>query len=102
MDTKESERHESTPPPYSAKGSGVDQPPAYAPPTSYKIGAHTFTDPLVQVQELKAHLALLRAFKDLRATVEKGEFEFAFWPQSVKELNPQQTRAWFVGLAVDR
>ena len=89
---------ESRPPAYSV---GDDhQPPKYSPPTSFVIGTKTLAEPLVHVNELKTHLALLRAFKVLRTTVE--ESKATEWPELVQPLDPQQRWAWFVGLAVDR
>lgn len=89
---------QSKPPAYSDTSS--DQPPAYTPPSAFVIGSRTLTHPLVQIQELKAHLSLLRAFKNLRTVVEDGKV--AEWPEVVRMLDPQQRWAWFVGLAVDR
>lgn len=100
MDTKEKIMdwdQESKPPSYSAGDVGL---PAYSPPTSFTIGTKTLASPLVQVQELKTHLSLLRAFKSLRTTVEEGKV--AKWPEIVHGLDPQRRWAWFVGLAVDR
>ena len=94
------------PPAYSPKGapssSSTADPPPYAPPRTYTVGTHTLAAPLVQPRELRAHLALLRAFAGLRATVARGAFEFAFWPALVDELDAAQRWAWVVGLAVDR
>ena len=81
------------PPPY-------DQLPAYTPPENLTVGSKTFSTPLVHVDELKAHLCLLRAFKSLRTTVEAGDV--ADWLGAVRMLDRHQRWAWFVGLAVDR
>lgn len=77
-----------------------DQLPAYRPPEHFTIGSKTFSTPLVQTSELKAHLCLLRAFKSLREAVESGDV--TDWPETVKMLDRHQRWAWFVGLAVDR
>ena len=77
-----------------------DSPPDYSPPTSYRIGSQTLLSPLVQVAELRAHLSLLRAFKNLRNDVE--EANAAKLPEGTRTLDQRQRWAWFVGLAVDR
>lgn len=104
MDAKEDSKlsaDSGAPPAYSA-GSAArhDQPPAYTPPSSFKVGQRTLTSPLVHADELKVHLSLLRAFKRLRTTVEAGEV--AAWPELVRKLEAPQRWAWFIGLAVDR
>ena len=55
---------------------------------------------MVSVEELRAHLCLLREFKDLRTLVEGGQI--AEWPAMVQSWAPEQRWAWFVGLAVER
>ena len=87
------------PPAYSATAPD-DGPLAYTAPTSWTVGAKTLSRPLVRVGELRAHLALLRAFRDLRTLVEDGQI--AEWPDVVRLLDPSQRWIWFVGLAVDR
>lgn len=95
------------PPAYSAK---AEQPPAYPPayshaPVSHSIGGKTLTAPLVQVQDLKAHLCLLRAFKNLRIAVEADPgtgSQTSHWPELAKKLDGPRRWTWFLGLAVDR
>ncbi|GJE98082.1 hypothetical protein PsYK624_143040 [Phanerochaete sordida] len=77
-----------------------DAPPPYRPPTSYSVGEHTLPNPLVSPEELRAHLCLLRAFRDLRTVVEGGQI--GEWPAMVRAWTPEQRWAWFVGLAVER
>ncbi|GJE98075.1 hypothetical protein PsYK624_142970 [Phanerochaete sordida] len=85
------------PPAYSSAGETL---PSYRPPTSYKVGTRTLTRPLVQIPEVKAHLCLLRAFRDLRMLVEDGQI--AEWPAAARMFAPSARWAWFVGLAVER
>ncbi|GBE89582.1 hypothetical protein SCP_1602450 [Sparassis crispa] len=84
-------------PSYTSVDTRID-PPAYTAPSAYRIGGTTLGTPLVHLHHLRAHLALLRAFKVLRSAVEGapglglegGKMEgTAKW-------------AWFVGLAVER
>lgn len=58
-----------SPPSYTAT---ENPPPEYTPPSNYDIGGQALHQPFVSVEQLKAHLALLRAFKDLRTIVEEG------------------------------
>ncbi|KIP02262.1 hypothetical protein PHLGIDRAFT_112238, partial [Phlebiopsis gigantea 11061_1 CR5-6] len=88
------------PPAYSESATAPNDPIVYDAPTSWAVGAKTLARPLVRVGELKAHLALLRAFKALRTLVEDGQI--AEWPDVVRLLDPSQRWIWFVGLAVDR
>ncbi|KAI0791997.1 hypothetical protein C8Q75DRAFT_805043 [Abortiporus biennis] len=77
-------------------------PPTYIAPSSYQIGLNILPKPLVSTEELKAHLALLRAFKLLRETVkERTAFELGL-PPAAHALEKDQRWAWFVGLAVER
>ena len=73
---------------------------AHMPPSSYEISSQTLTSPLAEITELRAHLGLSRAFKDLRNRVEQAESSEL--PEETSILDKQQRRAWFVGLAVDR
>lgn len=105
MDSKDSKgktAEEEEPPAYSPAlaASSSDRPPAYQSPSSYRVGSQKLKNPLVQVHELKAHLCLLRAFRNLRTVVEDGKI--AEWPEIPRMWAPSQRWAWFVGLAVER
>ncbi|GBE89584.1 hypothetical protein SCP_1602470 [Sparassis crispa] len=72
--------------------------PTCVAPTAYRIGGVTLEAPRVELDHLRAHLALLRTFKSLRTLIEDAA-----------ELGLQGLRmgttarwAWFVGLAVER
>jgi hypothetical protein len=92
----------SSPPSYSASSQlANDLPPAYTFPTSFKIGRKRTDCALVNTDQLKGHLALLRAFYGLRLQVEEGKDHRL--PQSVRDTDSAERRwAWFVGLAVER
>src|ERR1700690_3761477 len=62
-----------------------DLPPAYTFPTSFNIGSRQTSNLLVTPDELKGHLALLRAFYGLRLQVEEGKDDR--FPQSVRETD---------------
>lgn len=79
--------------------------------TPYIIGGQTLEAPLVTIQQVKAHLCLLRAFKDLRAAVEATPTELdksqlpygtSEWPELVKKLDGPSRWIWFLGIAVDK
>lgn len=88
------------PPPAYASATDNDTPPAYSPPSSYNIGGQTLSAPLVTVEQLKAHLSLLRAFKNLRTVIEEGKDPRI--PEYARGLESIPRWGWFVGLAVER
>ena len=73
-------------------------PPTYTAPTQFSIGSHITPEPLVNIPQIKAHLALLHAFAELKNEVE-GLKEGAI-PQMPADL--ERRWAWFVALAVQR
>lgn len=90
------------PPSYDAANSS-EEPPAYQPPTTFLIGAHKVDASLVQIKDLKLHLALLRAFTELRTQVENQTgAAAAHFPEEAKQLSPERRWTWFVHLAVER
>lgn len=79
-----------------------ESPPAYQAPSVYRVGLSSLSNPLVTIPQLKAHLALLRAFKELRTTVQDTDAKVLGLPVIVVELTPDKRWTWFVGLAVER
>ncbi|EPQ58878.1 hypothetical protein GLOTRDRAFT_125199 [Gloeophyllum trabeum ATCC 11539] len=87
-----------TPDPISAE---IDlPPPAYALPKTYKIGEKKTDRPLVDIYQLKLHLRLLRAFHDLRISVQN--VDSTSLPLGVEKLNRSERWSWFLHLAVER
>ncbi|KAF8885822.1 hypothetical protein BD779DRAFT_1611906 [Infundibulicybe gibba] len=91
------------PPSYSASEKTLpdNPPPAYVFPETFKIGTSTIKEPVVRVPQLKGHLALLKAFVDLRVQI--GDLDAA----TVRNLphiptDKERRWTWFVGLAVER
>ena len=78
--------------------------PPNAFPSSFSIGSHKLTKPLVSIEHVKAHLALLGAFAALRERIETCVPEEL--PDSARGLlnTPEAPRrwVWFVTLAVER
>ncbi|KAJ7684433.1 hypothetical protein DFH06DRAFT_1073106 [Mycena polygramma] len=95
--TSVDEQHQSADAPPGPQGTST--PPAYLIPKAFPIGVGRVTKPLLDVSQIKDHLALLDAFAQLKLSVESmsADPEIPYLP-SGKELR----WAWFVGLAVER
>ncbi|KAI0339604.1 hypothetical protein BDW22DRAFT_1335746 [Trametopsis cervina] len=78
-----------------------EPPPDYTPPSLYRVGGKVVTEPFTDVEQLKAHLALLRAFKTLRTAVEDDAERKL--PQQIQDLQQPALR-WssVVALAAER
>ena len=87
-------------PAYSASAGAEEKPPAYTPPSSFTVGLQVLTAPLVTIEQLKAHLSLLGAFKQLRTVLDEGADPRI--PEYAQSLEPIARWGWFVNLAVDR
>lgn len=74
----------------------------YSGASSYRIGDKALKRSFVSISQIKAHLALLRAFKKLRTTVQESDAKSLNLPPVVKELTEEKRWTWFVGLAVER
>ena len=88
------------PPPSYSIDRRTEAPPEYFAGETYTIGGFTLDTPLVRQSHVKAHLCLLRAIIDLKATIEAGDDPRI--PPAAKALPYAQRWAWFVGLAVER
>ena len=86
------------PPGYSER---LEFPPDYsASATHHTIGGQKLFSPLIRHSHIQAHLCLLRAIYNMRATILSGEDKRI--PQEAMKLDATQRWAWFVGLAVER
>ena len=88
------------PPEYPKQSGPAEVPPNYSTGSRYVIGGKTLSEPLVRISHVKAHLALLGAIRELRATIEAGRDPRI--PKDALGLFPTQRWAWFAGLAVER
>ncbi|KAF8549934.1 hypothetical protein OG21DRAFT_1447248 [Imleria badia] len=70
------------------------------PPAYYVVGAQRAQRPLVSPQHVKGHIRLLRAFYNLRITVEDGKDRRIPWYAMKMEKDARWR--WFVHLAVER
>jgi hypothetical protein len=88
------------PPAYTTADNTTDNPgqPTYTAPTTFSIGSQLIPEPLVNIAQIKAHLALLHAFAEFKREVE-GLQEGTI-PQMPADL--KRKWAWFVSLAVQR
>ncbi|EIW76428.1 hypothetical protein CONPUDRAFT_168971 [Coniophora puteana RWD-64-598 SS2] len=66
----------------------------------FKIGNHETSGPLVSTTQVKAYLRLLRAFHQLKVSVEDDENKKL--PRFAMEMDKISRWTWFVTLAVDR
>ena len=93
---------EPIPPAYSATAdNNVESPdvppPTYTAPTQFNIGARRTSEPLVNISQLKGHLALLHAFAELKRQVEGLQERIPEMPADL-----ERRWAWFIALAVER
>ena len=72
--------------------------PAYTAPSQFLIGTSWTGSPLVSVQQIKGHLALLGKFADLKNKVEDNAQNASLHIPKEKE----RYWRWFVALAVER
>ncbi|KAF8816814.1 hypothetical protein BYT27DRAFT_7333232 [Phlegmacium glaucopus] len=72
-------------------------PPTYIAPTQFKIGFEGTQEPLVNISQVKGHLALLHAFAELKKQVEGLQEAIPHMPADL-----ERRWAWFVALAVER
>ena len=79
------------------KGGDLDAPPGYTFPSKFSVGGKLTEGPLVDIPSIKGHLALLRAFADLKEQVEGTAFEIPYVPE-----DGEAKWAWFVGMAAER
>lgn len=72
-------------------------PPIYTPPMQFNIGSQRTPEPLVNIFQVKSHLALLHAFAELKKQVED-------LTEAIPQMPADHERrwAWFVALAVQR
>ena len=69
---------------------------------SFKIGAKTLAEPLVNVEQVKSYLSLLRAFKLLRSSVQESTDTNYHQNSVAGQLSKEKRWIWFVGCSVER
>ena len=105
---------ETSPPQYTAHDAGPSKngsgdspaPPSYhLEQLRLPVGGRVPKDPFVSVSQLKIHLGLLRAFRELRDRVtnlEANQDARDKLPSLAQELEPQERWTWFLELALER
>ncbi|TFY79965.1 hypothetical protein EWM64_g4047 [Hericium alpestre] len=88
------------PPEATPSASSGATPSAAALPATLRVGGRMVKATLVDPEDVKVHLGLLRAFWELRQTVEVRLD--ARFPPFARTMHPEQRWAWFVTLAVER
>jgi len=103
-----------SPPRYTAHGAGPstsasdDQPappPYYLEEVRFPVGGKVPKNSFVTVPQLKAHLGLLRAFRELKDRVtdlEANQDVRDKLPPLAQELGPEDRWTWFLELALER
>ena len=80
-------------------------PPRYLERIRFPVGGKTPKGPFVTISQLKAHLGLLRAFRELKNRVtdlETNRDTRDKLPSLARELESQQRWVWFLELALER
>ena len=80
-------------------------PPYYLEPIRFPVGGKVPKDSFVTVPQLKTHLGLLRAFRELKDRVidlDANQDVRDKLPPLAQELGPQERWTWFLELALER
>lgn len=80
-------------------------PPYYFAQIRFPVGGVVPEEPFVTIPQLKAHLGLLRAFRELNNRItdlEASQDLRAKLPSLAQELRPQERWIWFLELALER
>ena len=101
---------EAAPPQYTAPSTSTPDdcsspPPYYPGEIPLPVGGDAPNDSFVTAAQLKAHLGLLRAFRELKDRVtnlEANQDVRNKLPQLAQELAPQDRWTWFLELALER
>lgn len=89
----------------STSGGQFTLPPRYLERIRFPVGGKTPKGPFVTISQLKAHLGLLRAFRELKNRVTDLETNRDTRDKLsllARELEPQQRWVWFLELALER
>lgn len=77
-------------------------PPEYISQSQFRVGKGVTTAPFVTPSQLKAHLGLLRAFRDLKLKVQDNSNPSNVFPPLAGALDPEARWVWFLELALER
>ena len=77
-------------------------PPEYISQSQFRIGRAVTTAPFVTPSQLKIHLGLLRAFRDLKLKVQDNSDVGNAFPPLAGALDQEARWVWFLELALER
>ena len=79
-----------------------DNPPEYTPQSQFRVGKAVTLVPFVTPSQLKIHLGLLRAFRELKLKVQQNPDAANTFPPLAGALDPEARWVWFLELALER
>lgn len=79
-----------------------DDPPEYIPQSQFHVGKGIALAPFVTPSQLKVHLGLLRAFRELQLKVQENPDVANVFPPLAGALDPEARWVWFLELALER
>lgn len=81
---------------------GPDDPPEYISQSHFRVGKTITSVPFVTPFQLKVHLGLLRAFRELKLKVQEDSDVTNTFPPLAGALDPEVRWVWFLELALER
>lgn len=79
-----------------------DNPPEYVSQSQFHVGKAVTSVPFVTPSQLKIHLGLLRAFRELKLKVQENPDVDNAFPPLARALDPEARWIWFLELALER
>jgi hypothetical protein len=79
-----------------------DDPPEYISQSQFHVGKAVTSVPFVTPSQLKVHLGLLRAFRELKLKVQENPDIANAFPPLAEALDPEARWVWFLELALER
>lgn len=79
-----------------------DNPPEYIAQSQFNVGKAVTTAPFVTPSQLKIHLGLLRAFRELKLKIQENPGAANTLPPLAGALDPEARWVWFLELALER
>ena len=80
----------------------LEDPPEYISQSCFYVGRAVTLVPFVTPSQLKTHLGLLRAFRELRLRVQENSDIVNAFPPLAGALDPEARFVWFLELALER
>ena len=77
-------------------------PPEYALQSQFRVGRAITPAPLLTPSQIRVHLGLLRAFRELKLKVQESSEIVSAFPPLAGALDPEARWVWFLELALER